>query len=48
MIQLEEEILLDKMYMALRPFDIILLSFSFPNLKKFHSDREKNERRGIS
>tara|TARA_R110002051_G_scaffold281673_2_gene343379 strand:+ start:85 stop:273 length:189 start_codon:yes stop_codon:yes gene_type:complete len=28
----EESIILDKLYLALRPFDIILLSLSFPDL----------------
>lgn len=40
MIQLEqEEIILDQLYMALRPFDIVLLTYGFPNLKKHYSEK---------
>jgi len=38
----EEIIILDKLYLAIRPFDIILLSFSFPNLAVHHKPSLKN------
>ena len=40
----EESIILDNLYLALRPFDIILLSFSFPDLAVYHKPSLKSKK----
>tara|TARA_R110002051_G_scaffold112567_1_gene185281 strand:- start:256 stop:405 length:150 start_codon:yes stop_codon:yes gene_type:complete len=40
----EESIILDNLYLALRPFDIILLSFSFPDLSVNNTSSLKSKK----
>ena len=40
----DEKIILDQLYLALRPFDIILLTFSFPDLAVYHKPSLKSKK----